>query len=62
VVLRSLQPLMVDMFRSHDEIVSNREIRSCGRERCFGAIRNLKRTTKEMKLDNCCENTVPKSH
>jgi hypothetical protein len=33
---------MVDKFGIHDGMISDREIRSGGRERCYGAIRKLK--------------------
>lgn len=61
VVLRSIQPQMVEKFRSHDGMKSDRETRSGGKDRCFGAIRNLKWTTMGMKWDLCCENKTPKS-
>jgi hypothetical protein len=32
---------MVDKFRSHDGMISDRETQSGGKDRCFGAIRNL---------------------
>ena len=62
VAVRSLQPQMVDKFRRHDGMISDRKIRSGGKNRCVIATRNLELTTVGIKWDLCCENKMPKSN
>jgi hypothetical protein len=53
---------MVEKFRNHDGMISDRATGGGGKDRCFGAIRNLKLTTMGMKWDLCCENKMPESN